>query len=111
MVDQQPAVTASYVNFRDLGGHPTRSGAVRRGRLFRSDSLAHCDASDIEHLVTTHGVRTVVDLRDHLVGGAFELGGQFLGGVHDTDTKLHARESSGAASRRPRRDVRAGTVA
>jgi hypothetical protein len=53
----------NYVNFRDLGGHTTPDGPVRHGRIFRSDSLAECDARDIEHLVTTHGVRTVVDLR------------------------------------------------
>jgi protein-tyrosine phosphatase len=31
--------------------------------VFRSDSLAGCDPAEIEHLVTAHGVRTVIDLR------------------------------------------------
>jgi protein-tyrosine phosphatase len=59
----EPATPTNYVNFRDLGGHATPSGPVRTGRVFRSDSLAYCDPTDIERLVTTHGVRTVVDLR------------------------------------------------
>ena len=60
---------ASYVNFRDLGGHATTGGRlVRTGRVYRSDSLAHCSAEDIEHLVGARGIRTVVDLRrDHEV--------------------------------------------
>lgn len=52
-----------YVNFRDLGGHPTPEGYVRRGRVYRSDSLAHVEPADVAHLVEERGVRTVVDLR------------------------------------------------
>jgi hypothetical protein len=63
MADEATTPTTSYVNFRDLGGHVTPEGTVRTGRVFRSDSLADCDAGDIEHLVTARGVRTVVDLR------------------------------------------------
>ncbi|HEX5586927.1 MAG TPA: tyrosine-protein phosphatase [Acidimicrobiia bacterium] len=60
-----------YVNFRDLGGHRTSTGTVRTGRVFRSDSLAHCDASDIGRLVGSHHVRTVIDLRrEHEVEAA-----------------------------------------
>jgi protein tyrosine/serine phosphatase len=51
------------VNFRDLGGHPTRDGVTRAGRVFRSDSLAHVEPEDVVHLVEERGVRTVVDLR------------------------------------------------
>jgi protein-tyrosine phosphatase len=66
-----PIRLAGYVNFRDLGGHGTADGTVRMGRIFRSDSLAHCEASDIERLVGAHHVRTVVDLRrDHEVDAA-----------------------------------------
>ncbi|MET0275904.1 MAG: tyrosine-protein phosphatase [Acidimicrobiia bacterium] len=54
---------APYVNFRDLGGAPTPDGRVRSGRLFRSDSLAACDRADVEALIASHGVRTVIDLR------------------------------------------------
>src|SRR5262245_53971083 len=61
--------TASYVNFRDLGGHATADGGVvRTGRLYRSDSLASCSADDVEHLVFVLGIRTIIDLRrDHEV--------------------------------------------
>ena len=59
-----PAV--AYVNFRDLGGHATPTGTVRSGRVFRSDSLAHCNADDVEHLVEALGIRTVIDLRRDL---------------------------------------------
>jgi len=57
---------AAYVNFRDLGGHPTPTGVVRRGHLFRSDSLAQCTPDDVEHLVRSHRVATIVDLRREL---------------------------------------------
>lgn len=52
-----------FVNFRDLGGHPTPQGIVVRGRVFRSDSLAHVSSSDVDYLVEERGIRTVVDLR------------------------------------------------
>ena len=66
-----PIPLTGYVNFRDLGGHAARGGRVRTGRVFRSDSLAHCEPAEIEHLVGTHGVRTVVDLRrEHEVEAA-----------------------------------------
>ena len=58
----RPDITG-YVNFRDLGGHPTPTGTVRHGRVYRSDSLAHAAPHDVEHLVEERGVRTVVDLR------------------------------------------------
>jgi protein-tyrosine phosphatase len=63
MSDTWPADLSGYVNFRDLGGHATPDGPVRSGRVYRSDSLAHVDAADVEHLVEERGVRTVVDLR------------------------------------------------
>jgi protein-tyrosine phosphatase len=50
-------------NFRDVGGCRTESGAtVRRGRLFRSDSLAAATEQDCDRLVRC-GLRTVIDLR------------------------------------------------
>ncbi len=63
MSDSSPAAISGIVNFRDLGGHATPDGPVRHGRVFRSDSLAHVNASDVEHLIEQRGVRTVVDLR------------------------------------------------
>ena len=51
-------------NFRDLGGYATSSGRqVKRGLLFRSDSLSRLRRRDWE-LLGGHGVRTVVDFRE-----------------------------------------------
>lgn len=51
------------VNCRDLGGYATRDGRqVRWGRLFRSDSLAELDPTDLAQLDRL-GLHTVVDLR------------------------------------------------
>ena len=70
MSSELPSVVG-YVNFRDLGGHAVPHGRVRSGRVFRSDSLAHCTAEDAQHLLEVHGVRTVIDLRrDHEVDHA-----------------------------------------
>lgn len=50
-------------NFRDVGGHPGHDGGtVRRGRLFRSDSLHRIDETD-RAAFTALGIRTVIDLR------------------------------------------------
>jgi protein-tyrosine phosphatase len=62
------------VNFRDLGGIPAEDGTVRRGLLFRSDSLAYATAADAKRLVDDLGLATVIDLRgqyevDHLGRG------------------------------------------
>ncbi len=52
------------VNFRDLGGLRTADGAVvRRGRLYRSDSLHALTVADRDRLHDELGVRTVFDLR------------------------------------------------
>jgi protein tyrosine/serine phosphatase len=60
-------VTATgWVNLRDLGGHPTPTSAVRAGRLFRSDSLAHASSEDLARLVEEVGLQTVIDLRSAL---------------------------------------------
>jgi len=50
-------------NFRDLGGLPTADGRrVRRGRVYRSDSLVNLTASD-QARVTALGIRLLYDLR------------------------------------------------
>lgn len=50
-------------NFRDLGGHEGLDGRrVRRGVVYRSDSLHRVTDADIE-LLRTFGIRTVLDLR------------------------------------------------
>ena len=65
MPDQgRRVVFEGCVNFRDVGGLPTHDGrAVRRGRLFRSDSLHGMTSGDLVRLHDELGVRTVVDLR------------------------------------------------
>jgi protein-tyrosine phosphatase len=50
-------------NFRDLGGYEAGSQFLRRGRVFRSDSLSHLTDRDVRHIVEELGVSTVVDLR------------------------------------------------
>ncbi|MFJ2810171.1 tyrosine-protein phosphatase [Kitasatospora sp. NPDC087271] len=51
-------------NFRDLGGYPAADGrSVRRGLLYRSDSLGKLTSpADLDRLQAL-GVRTVIDLR------------------------------------------------
>ncbi|MCW3023255.1 MAG: protein-tyrosine-phosphatase [Conexibacter sp.] len=52
------------VNARDVGGLPlSDGGTVPAGRLLRSDNLQDLTPSDVERLVTDHGLRRVVDLR------------------------------------------------
>jgi protein-tyrosine phosphatase len=58
-----PINLTGYVNFRDLGGHATPNGRVRTGHVYRSDSLAHVEPSDVVHLVEERGIVLVVDLR------------------------------------------------
>ena len=50
-------------NFRDLGGYRAGAHRLRRGRVFRSDSLSRMTESDVRHVVDELGVATVVDLR------------------------------------------------
>jgi protein-tyrosine phosphatase len=51
------------VNLRDFGGYATASGrAVRRGRLFRSGTLAHL-TEDAQRRFAELGVRLICDLR------------------------------------------------
>jgi len=52
------------VNFRDLGGYPTSDGrTVRWRRLFRSDSLSELTGPDVQTIIETLGLVSVVDLR------------------------------------------------
>lgn len=58
-----PHTLEGLINFRDLGGLPATGGAIRRGRLFRSDSLAYATDADATHLLKDLRVATVIDLR------------------------------------------------
>ncbi len=52
------------LNFRDLGGYPSRTGGtVRRSQLFRSDALHHLRAADVACLRDELRIGTVIDLR------------------------------------------------
>lgn len=51
------------LNFRDLGGYSSSlGGEVKKGKLFRSDSLANLSKSDID-IILSKEIRTVIDLR------------------------------------------------
>ena len=51
-------------NFRDLGGYTAGDGStVRRGRVFRSDSLSYLSDADVAYLTDTIGLHSVIDLR------------------------------------------------
>src|SRR6185312_6941474 len=57
-------VLSGAYNFRDLGGMRTRDGGVlRRGRLFRSDTLQELTDEDVARLVDELEIAFVVDLR------------------------------------------------
>lgn len=52
------------VNFRDVGGYLTASGAtVRWRRLFRSDALDDLTVENVQRLTASLGLHTVLDLR------------------------------------------------
>lgn len=52
------------VNMRDVGGLPTRDGAmIQPRRLLRSDNLQDLSEMDVRHVVDVLGVSDIVDLR------------------------------------------------
>jgi len=53
----------SLMNFRDLGGAPTRDGVVARGRLFRTAHLSDLDHESAAHLHGVLGIRAYLDFR------------------------------------------------
>jgi protein tyrosine/serine phosphatase len=57
-------VLEGCLNFRDLGGIPTRDGRhVRTGLLYRSDALHHLTPADVALLRDQLGIGSVIDLR------------------------------------------------
>ena len=77
---------AGMVNFRDLGGLPADGGTVKRGVLYRSDSLAYATEPDAKRLVDKLELSTIIDLR-----GQYEVENLGRGPLADTDvTYVHA---------------------
>ena len=62
VVAERIPVNGTY-NFRDVGGYPVPEGAVRRGKLFRSDGLARLGEVGRQTLRDLD-VRVIIDLRD-----------------------------------------------
>ncbi len=87
-------VLGGPVNFRDIGGYPTAGGGeVRRGRVYRSDSLHHLTEEDGPRLHDL-GIASAIDFRanDELVEvGVGRLGELDIRHVHlpTTDKVLH----------------------
>jgi len=62
--DRRWVICRGCVNFRDLGGYPTRTGGVlKSGKLYRSDSLHRLTTDDVAHLRTELRIAHIVDLR------------------------------------------------
>jgi len=69
------------LNFRDLGGYKSSlGGAVKRGKLYRSDSLANLSQADIDTLLDMN-IKTVIDLRTDFEIAQGECRLRNLGGV------------------------------
>jgi protein-tyrosine phosphatase len=85
-VNPRQLIFTGMVNFRDLGGLPADGGTVKRGMLYRSDSLAYASAADAKRLVDKLGLATIIDLR-----GQYEVENLGRGPLADTDvTYVHA---------------------
>ena len=60
----------SILNARDIGGMTTGDGRrIRSGRLLRSGSVSAVTQEDVDHLIQTVGLRTVIDLRQPAESG------------------------------------------
>ncbi len=62
-VHPRQLIFTGMVNFRDLGGLPADGGTVKRGVLYRSDSLAYATPGDAKRLVDQLRLTTIIDLR------------------------------------------------
>ena len=91
-VAQRIPVNGTY-NFRDVGGYAAAGGAVRSGKLFRSDGLARLGEEGRRSLEEL-GVRVVIDLRDDFEVSAMP---DDLDGLGITALRLPVFEGSGAS--------------
>jgi protein-tyrosine phosphatase len=73
------------VNFRDLGGYPTRGGMrLRWRRLFRSDALHGLTPEGVDRFVDELGIGAIVDLRS-----TGEVGAEGRGELRDRAPVYH----------------------
>lgn len=82
------ALTGAF-NFRDAGGGP-----IRRGRLFRSDTLQALTGTDKELLLDRFGIEGVLDLRSS--AEVFSEGRAELPGVRYVNVPLRTVRSGGS---------------
>lgn len=52
-----------FLNFRDLGGIPSREGVTQKGMFFRSGKLSTLSKKECARLLTAYNIRCVIDLR------------------------------------------------
>ncbi|MCZ9881633.1 tyrosine-protein phosphatase [Arthrobacter sp. B2a2-09] len=60
-----PATLDGLVNFRDVGGMPATAGTIRRGVLYRSESVSSLSRDGRSELAAS-GIGTVVDFRSEI---------------------------------------------
>ena len=76
---------AGCINFRDLGGLPTRSGdSLARNRLYRSGEFSRLSPETASQFVRDFGLRRMIDLRT-----AAELEGTSVGPLPALCERLH----------------------
>lgn len=54
----------SVINFRDLGGMPTKYGVIKKHRLLRSGELVGLSPEDIDMLTKEYDLKLILDFRD-----------------------------------------------
>jgi protein-tyrosine phosphatase len=87
------------LNFRDLGGYPSREGRlVRWGQLYRSDALHLLTPADVSHLRDDIGLGTIIDLRS-----SAELGSEGRGPLEREPMGFHHIPLFDGEQRRPER--------
>jgi protein-tyrosine phosphatase len=84
---------AGTYNFRDVGGYPAEGGAIRSGKLFRSDGL-HSMGEEGKEKLRELGVKFIVDLRDDF---EIEAAPDDLDGLDVEVLHLPVFEGSGAS--------------